>query len=250
MKTQNYFYNEDINSKQTRNASKIILNIDNKENKSINNLNIKNYIYRKKNIINNISSLNNNKKISKVDFQNNIVSIMSYNDIKKKENKTKNNKSMILFKKSNSYSLSLSPGVPYRRVGNIFSRNENRFYKNKKIKNIKSIFKKSQSCNFINTQKIKKLKGENHYLKKMIKISENKINLKQNILEQLLILQKKNEMDDNCPASIQQIQKIISPLNKFIKNMKDNKDIYLINNQNREPISLLFLIQMIVKYLK
>ena len=76
----------------------------------------------------------------------------------------------------------------------------------------------------------------------MIKISENKINLKQNILEQLLILQKQNEMDDNCPASIQQIQKIISPLNKFIKNMKDNKDIYLINNQNREPISLLFLI--------
>ena len=45
-------------------------------------------------------------------------------------------------------------------------------------------------------------------------------------------------MDDNCPASIQQIQKIISPLNKCIKNMKDNKDIYLehkiINNQNRE----------------
>ena len=71
----------------------------------------------------------------------------------------------------------------------------------------------------------------------MIKISENKINLKQNILEQLLILQKQNEMDDNCPASIQQIQKIISPLNKCIKNMKDNKDIYLINNQNREPIS-------------
>ena len=168
MKTQNYFYNEDINSKQTRNASKIILNIDNKENKSINNINIKNYIYRKKNIINNISGLNNNKKISKVDFQNNIVSIMSYNDIKKEENKTKNNKSMILYKNSNnfSYSLSLSPGVPYRRVGNIFSRNENRFYKNKKIKNIKSIFKKSQSCNFINTQKIKKLKGENHYLKK------------------------------------------------------------------------------------
>ena len=144
---------------------------------------------------------------------------------------------MILFKKSNSYSLSLSPGVPYRRVGNIFSRNENQFYKNKKIKNIKSVFKKSQSYNFFNTQKIKKLKGENHYLKKMIKISENKINLKQNILEQLLILQKQNEMDDNCPASIQQIQKIISPLNKFIKNMKDNKDIYLINNQNREPIS-------------
>ena len=168
MKTQNYFYNEDINSKQTRNASKIILNIDKKENKSINNLNIKNYIYRKKNIINNISGLNNNKKISKVDFQNNIVSIMSYNDIKKEENKTKNNKSMILYKNSNnfSYSLSLSPGVPYRRVGNIFSRNENRFYKNKKIKNIKSIFKKSQSFNFINTQKIKKLKGENHYLKK------------------------------------------------------------------------------------
>ena len=82
---------------------------------------------------------------------------MSYNDIKKEENKTKNNKSMILYKNSNnfSYSLSLSPGVPYRRVGNIFSRNENRFYKNKKIKNIKSIFKKSQSCNFINTQKSK-----------------------------------------------------------------------------------------------
>jgi len=135
MKTQNYFYNEDINSKQTKNASKIILNIDNKENKSINNLNIKNYIYRKKNIINNISGLNNNKKITKVDFQNNIVSIMSYNDIKKEENKTKNNKSMILFKNSNnfSYSLSLSPGVPYRRVGNIFSRNEIQFYKNKKI---------------------------------------------------------------------------------------------------------------------
>ena len=36
-------------------------------------------------------------------------------------------------------------------------------------------------------------------------------------------------MDDNCPASIQQIQKIISPLNKCIKNMKDNKDIYLEN---------------------
>ena len=157
MKTQNYFYNEDINSKQTRNASKIILNIDNKENKSINNLNIKNYIYRKKNIINNISGLNNNKKISKVDFQNNIVSIMSYNDIKKEENKTKNNKSMILYKNSNnfSYSLSLSPGVPYRRVGNIFSRNENQFYKNKKIKNIKSVFKKSQSCNFFIHKKSK-----------------------------------------------------------------------------------------------
>ena len=89
MKTQNYFYNEDINSKQTRNAIKIIFNIDNKENTSINNINIKNYIYRKKNIINNISGLNNNKKISKVDFQNNIVSIMSYNDIKKKKIKQK-----------------------------------------------------------------------------------------------------------------------------------------------------------------
>ena len=190
---------------------KILFKKENKEN-IINNRNNPNFIYHKKNA----------KYIPyKDNLKENIKKIINY---KKKERNKRNNKSFI-DKNNFSYSLSLSPGVPYRKVGNVFSRNECQFNK-KNINNIKQSFIKSNSCKSFNIScddinKIKKLEGENYYLKKMIKIKEEKINKKKKLLEKLLILQNHQEYI-NYITPKENISKVIYPVNKDSKNKKDN----------------------------
>ena len=205
LNTDKYFVEKKGKINKEIDELKIMFKKENKEN-IINN---RNYIYHKK----------NRKYIPyKDNLKENIKKIINYNKNKR------NNKSFI--EKNNfSYSLSLSPGVPYRKVGNIFSRNECQFNKNK-INNIKQSLIKSNSCKFFNIScdninKIKQLEGENTYLKNMIKIKEEKINNKKKLLDKLLILQNHKE-NINYQTPTQQISKFISPVNKDIKNKKDN----------------------------
>ena len=145
-----------------------------------------------------------------------------------------------------------STRAPYRKVGNIFSRRECQFTKNKSKDNIipkNKLMKKSKSEKYyriyrinrkekynhdgnikvnINIDKIKKLEGENRYLKELIKLSEDKLIMRENQLEKILMSQNQIE-EQECPVPMQQIQKIDSPKTEFIQN-KEN--LFSVNNNN------------------
>lgn len=146
-----------------------------------------------------------------------------------------------------------SPRAPYRKVGNIFSRKECQFTKNKSKNSIISsknkLMKKSKSEKYykiyrvnrkekyshdgdikvnINVDKIKKLEGENRYLKELIKLSEDKLIMRENQLEKMLMSQNQIE-EQKCPVPMQQIKKIDSPMTELIQN-KEN--FFAFNNHN------------------
>ena len=148
---------------------------------------------------------------------------------------------------------SLSPRTPYRKVGNIFNRNEcqfskiknnNHFYlKDKLLKknksdryfsvNLYNIYKKQniddeENDNDENIDKIKQLEGENIYLKNMIKLSEEKLTKRENQLEKLLMMH--NEIEKKT-HSIPFVKKFDSKILEIIKN-KENIN-YNSNNKNK-----------------
>ena len=147
---------------------------------------------------------------------------------------------------------SLSPRMPYRKVGNIFNRSECQFSKNK-IKNnfyIKNkLLKKNKSQKYYhiiynnkenidnenynkeNIDKIKKLEGENLYLKDMIKKSEEKLTKRENQLEELLMLHSQIE-DKMCSIPMKEIKNINSPIIEIIKR-KEILNKENINNNNK-----------------
>ena len=152
----------------------------------------------------------------------------------------------------------LSPRSPYRKVGNIFSRKECQFSKNKSKSNIinskNKLMKKSKSEKYykiyrvnrkenynhdsnikvnLNFDKIKKLEGENRYLKELIKLSEDKLIMRENQLEKILMSQNQIE-EQECPVPMQQIKKIDSPKTELIQ----NKD-YFVSANNHNNISVL-----------
>lgn len=147
----------------------------------------------------------------------------------------------------------LSPRSPYRKVGNIFSRKECQFTKNKSKSNIinskNKLIKKSKSEKYykiyrvnrkekynhdgnikvnLKVDKIKKLEGENRYLKELIKLSEDKLIMRENQLEEILMSQNQIE-EKKCPVPMQQIKKIDSPMTELIQN-KEN--FFAVNNHN------------------
>ena len=153
----------------------------------------------------------------------------------------------------NGLNQNLSPRSPYRKVGNVFSRKECQFTKNKPKTNIinskNRLMKKSKSEKYykiyrvnrkekynnegnikvnLNIDKIKKLEGENRYLKELIKLSEDKLIMRENQLEEILMSQNQIE-EQKCPVPMQQIKKIDSPMTELIQN-KEN--IYPSNNHN------------------
>lgn len=183
-----------------------------------------NFIYHKKNL-NYIKNENSGKNYYNDDLIMNLKKIMNYNN---KNTKNKRNKSL---KNEFKYSLSMSLGVPYRKVGKIISRNECQFSKNKKINNIKHDLKKSKSCNLLkeltlnnkSIDEIKKLQGENYFLKKMIRLSEKKFKAKKGELEKILMLENLGDQSEErkCPTPMEKINQI-----KF---KEENKNINLIN---------------------
>ena len=90
------------------------------------------------------------------------------------------------------------------------------------------------------------MEEQNLYLKRMIKISEKKLNMRKTQLDNLLMLQSQVE-DKNCPIPMKKIKKIISPITEIIENkkhfntgnlIKENNNIFqLDNNKNEELIS-------------
>ena len=80
----------------------------------------------------------------------------------------------------------------------------------------------------INVDKIKKLEGENRYLKELIKLSEDKLIMRENQLEKMLMSQNQIE-EQKCPVPMQQIKKIDSPMTELIQN-KEN--FFAFNNHN------------------
>jgi hypothetical protein len=155
--------------------------------------------------------------------------------------------------KKNKLNKNLSPRSPYRKVGNIFSRKECQFTKNKSKSNIinpkNKLMKKSKSEKYykiyrvnrkeqynndgkikvnINSDKIKKLEGENRYLKELIKLSEDKLIMRENQLEEILMSQNQIE-EQECPVPMQQIKKIDSPKTELRQN---NENFIAVNNHN------------------
>jgi len=137
----------------------------------------------------------------------------------------------------------LSHRAPYRKVGNIFSRKECQFTKSKSKYNNNNItknklVKKSKSEKYykiyginrkekcdndynikvnLNIDELKKLEGENRYLKELIKLSEDKLIVRDNQLEKIIMPQNQIE-DKRFPAPKQQIKKIDSSINELIQN--------------------------------
>ena len=183
------------NNSKTIKELKISFKKENKENEINNKINKanSNLIYLKKNSKYITQELNYDYNLKE-----NLKKIMSYN-YKKQSNRKKNQSFGEIKNFSNSLSLSL--GVPYRKAKYIFSRNKCRFSKSKTMTNIKQDFKRSKRYKFYNItnseeiNKIKLLEGENHYLKKMIRISEKKLNIKTKMLEKFLI--SKNQKEEN-----------------------------------------------------
>jgi len=207
------------NNSKTIKELKISFKKENKENEINNKINKanSNLIYLKKNSKYITQELNYDYNLKE-----NLKKIMSYN-YKKQANRKKNQS--FGENKNFSYSLSLSLGVPYRKAKNIFSRNKCRFSKNKTMTNIKQDFKRSKRYKFYNItnteeiNKIKLIEGENHYLKKMIRISEKKLNIKTKMLEKFL--KSKNQKEEKkFHTSIKKIKKNI---NISSQNNKDNK---------------------------
>lgn len=139
---------------------------------------------------------------------------------------------------------SLTSRAPYKRVGKIFNKSDCQFSKNKnKIKNnIEIKDKLLKKCNSVKhnhfytlnnndkKNKIKELEEQNLYLKRLIKISEKKVNMRKSQLDNLLMLQSQVE-DKNCPIPMKKIEKIDSPITEIIKNKK-NLDIGILNKEN------------------
>ena len=195
------------------------------------------------------------KKSSTCSFSN-TISYREMNNYKSINNNNRNELSKTTLLASISQDRlqsSLSPRMPYRKVGNIFNRSECQFSKNK-IKNncyVKNkLLKKNKSQKYYhiisnnkkdnidnenynkeNIDKIKKLEGENLYLKDMIKKSEEKLTIRENQLEELLMLHSQIE-DKMCSIPMKEIKNIDSPIIEIIK----RKEIFNkenINNNNR-----------------
>ena len=155
---------------------------------------------------------------------------------------------------SEKINFSLTSRVPYRRVGNIFSRSECQFSKNNnkiKIKNNfdikRKLLNKCKSLKYYeiypinkreksyNKNKIKELKEQNIYLKKMVLISRKKINMSKNQLDRLLMLQNQEE-DKNCPVPMKQIKKIDSPITEIIERERRKSRQYGLNKNTEQNI--------------
>ena len=195
-----------------------IININNKQ---------KNFIYHKKNL----KYVNNSKKNYRYDkyLKENLKKIMNYN-ITKEVNKRKK---YLSDKYNNIYysSSSLSPENPYKKVGNILTRNNCQFSKNNNNNSyIQQNFKRCKSCKFFNINKnkgiyrLKALEDENYYLKKMIRISEKKLRKKKKELEKILTLQNICEKDKKRKLNFSPIS-----IDQFTKRRNKNK----IKNDNR-----------------
>jgi hypothetical protein len=148
--------------------------------------------------------------------------------------------------------LPLSPRTPYRKVGNIFNRTECQFSKKKynniihvkdrmikkyrsenkfniKIKSENHNIDGEEYYNLENLDKIKRLEGENLYLKNMIKLSEEKLSKRENQLEQLLTMH--NRFDNETIPNVKEFQINDS---KFLDIIKDKENI---NHNNINKIS-------------
>ena len=229
------------NNSKTIKELKISFKKENKENEINNKINKanSNLIYLKKNSKYITQELNYDYNLKE-----NLKKIMSYN-YKKQSNRKKNQSFGEIKNFSNSLSLSL--GVPYRKAKYIFSRNKCRFSKSKTMTNIKQDFKRSKRYKFYNItnseeiNKIKLLEGENHYLKKMIRISEKKLNIKTKMLEKFL--KSKNQKEEKkFHTSIKKIKKIINISSQNNKDINDLKNKYnKINFLNNEKFLSEFL---------
>ena len=234
-------YTNNNNNSKTIKELKISFKKENKENEINNKINKanSNLIYLKKNSKYITQELNYDYNLKE-----NLKKIMSYN-YKKQANRKKNQSFGEI--KNFSHSLSLSLGVPYRKAKYIFSRNKCRFSKNKTMTNIKQDFKRSKRYKFYNItnseeiNKIKLLEGENHYLKKMIRISEKKLNIKTMMLEKFL--KSKNQKEEKkFHTSIKKIKKIINISSQNNKDINDLKNKYnKINFLNNEKFLSEFL---------
>ena len=216
--------------------------------------------------INNNININNNystKYLIKPKYSNNTLfsNTINYNDLNTYND---NNKiqTLKIMPQSNTisgerirYSLSPKVPLPYNKAEIIVNKNESKLNKNKiknnfKIKN-KLIKKSKDEKNYNinneekygndikeikeNINKIKELEGENRYLKKMIKLSEDKLIMRENQLEKILMEQ--NQLEERiCPTPMN-LEVHISEINKkreiFDKILKNN--IY--NNQNNIKVN-------------
>lgn len=229
------------NNSKTIKELKISFKKENKENEINNKINKanSNLIYLKKNSKYITQELNYDYNLKE-----NLKKIMSYN-YKKQSNRKKNQSFGEIKNFSNSLSLSL--GVPYRKAKYIFSRNKCRFSKNKTMTNIKQDFKRSKRYKFYNItnteeiNKIKLIEGENHYLKKMIRISEKKLNIKTKMLEKFL--KSKNQKEEKkFHTSIKKIKKNINISSQNNKDNNNSKNKYnKINFLNNEKFLSEFL---------
>ena len=135
----------------------------------------------------------------------------------------------------------------YRKVGNIFNRSECQFskiknnieIKNKLFKNIKNIkygINNIENNNEIDDiDNIRELERENIYLRKMMKISENKLNIRKNQLEKLMMIE--NQRDQKYEIQ-NKIKRINSAIKEIIKN-KENSNPNNINiNKNKNDKNL------------
>ena len=164
-----------------------------------------------------------------------------------------------------------SSRFPYRRVGNVINRSDCQFTKNKKKPNFdvkNKLLNKCKSVKYFNNytninneenpnicnkqndnmtiNTIKELEEQNNYLKRMIKISEKKLNVRQNQLKNLLIFQ--NQKEDCCFSSKNsQFKKIYSFTPMSSNQIKGNcnkenitKNIYNFNKQNMHKKVLIY----------
>jgi len=210
---------------------------ENKENLIYNNnINInnkqQNFVYHKKNL----KYVNNNKKKYYYDknLKENLKKIMNYNN-KKEVNERK--KPLLDKYKNIYYSISSSHENPYEKVGNIFTISKCHFSKNKNYNSlIKPNFKRSKSCKFFNINKnkgidrMKALEDENHYLKKMIRISEKKLKEKKKELEKILTSQNICEKDKRRKLNFSPIS-IVQFTKRRNKNKNGNKYLHLTNGE-------------------
>ena len=204
---------------------------ENKENLIYNNnINInnkqQNFVYHKKNL----KYVYNNKKKYYYDknLKENLKKIMNYNN-KKEVNERK--KPLLDKYKNIYYSTSSSHENPCEKVGNIFTisnKNNNSL--------IKPNFKRSKSCKFFNINKnkgidrIKVLEDENHYLKKMIRISEKKLKEKRKELEKISTSQNICERDKKRKLNFSPIS-IVQFTKRRNKNKNGNKYWHLTNEE-------------------
>jgi hypothetical protein len=142
-----------------------------------------------------------------------------------------------------------SPRGAYRKVGNVLSRKECQFTKNKSIYNNTSInksVKKSKSEIYYKKYAINRKKKYNKHvnikvnlntrkimkLERPIELSEDKLIMRENKLDK--ILKSPNQIEEQkCPVPIQQIKKIGYPMTELIQN-KEN--FFTFNNYNNTSV--------------